>query len=53
MVAAAVAAGAGAVVVALIEAGRLSFDSNWLVVAGALLGAVLARQLAPFLDPDQ
>lgn len=53
VVAAACAAGVGAVVLALIEAGRLSFDPNWLVVTGALLTAVLARQLAPYLDPDQ
>jgi Na+/proline symporter len=53
VVAVACAAGVGAVVLALIEAGRFSFDPNWLVVSGALLTAVLARQLSPYLDPDQ
>ena len=53
VVAVACAAGIGAVVLALIEAGRFSFDPNWLVVSGALLTAVLARQLSPYLDPDQ
>lgn len=53
VVAAAVATGAGAVVLALIESGSLSWDPNWIVAGGALLTAFLARGLSGWLDPDQ
>jgi Na+/proline symporter len=49
VIAAAVTAGLGAVLVALAEAGRARFDLSWLIVGGALLTAILARQLAPYL----